>query len=62
MHGRDAYLEGMTAEALELLEAATRAAKLDLEQMAADLERVNRRVDAALAEMDRVRARSPLSR
>lgn len=58
----DAYLAGVTAEELELLDAATRAAKLDLDQMAADLERVNRRVDAALAEMDRVRAESPVAR
>jgi guanylate kinase len=58
----DAYLAGVTAEELELLDAATRAAKLDLDRMAADLERVNRRVDAALAEMDRVRAESPVAR
>ena len=58
----DAYLAGVTAEELELLDAATRAAKLDLDQMAADLERVNRRVDAKLAEMDRVRAESPVAR
>jgi guanylate kinase len=58
----DAYLAGVTAEELELLDAATRAAKLDLDHMAADLERVNRRVDAALAEMDRVRAESPVAR
>ena len=58
----DAYLAGVTAEELELLDAATRAAKLDLDQIAADLERVNRRVDAALAEMDRVRAESPVAR
>jgi guanylate kinase len=58
----DAYLAGVTAEELELLDAATRAAKLDLDQMATDLERVNRRVDAALAEMDRVRAESPVAR
>jgi guanylate kinase len=58
----DAYLAGVTAEELELLDAATRAAKLDLDQMAADLERVNRRVDATLAEMDRVRAESPVAR
>jgi guanylate kinase len=58
----DAYLAGVTAEELELLDAATRAAKVDLDQMAADLERVNRRVDATLAEMDRVRAESPVAR
>ena len=58
----DAYLAGVPAEELELLDAATRAAKQDLDQMAADLERVNRRVDATLAEMDRVRAESPVAR
>ena len=58
----DAYLAGVTAEELELLDAATRAAKVDLDQMAADLERMNRRVDATLAEMDRVRAESPVAR
>jgi hypothetical protein len=57
----DAYLAGVTAEELELLDAATRAAKLELDQMAADLERVNRRVDAVLAGMDRVQA-EPLAR
>jgi hypothetical protein len=29
--------------------------------MAADLDRVNRRVDTALAEMDRIRAESPVA-
>lgn len=52
----DAYLAGVTAEELEVLDAATRAAKALLDGMAADLERVNRRVDAALVEMGRVRA------
>jgi guanylate kinase len=58
----DAYLAGVTAEELELLDAATRAAKLHLDAMASDLERVNRRVDSALAEMDRIRAESPVAR
>jgi hypothetical protein len=52
----------VTAEELELLDAATRAAKLHLDAMASDLERVNRRVDSALAEMDRIRAESPVAR
>jgi len=58
----DADLAGITAEELGLLDAATRAAQLDLEQMAAELERLNRRIDVALAEMDRVRATSPVGR
>ncbi len=57
----DAYLAGVTAEELELLDAATRAAKLQLDEMAAELEGINRRVDATLAEMDRVRAASPVA-
>jgi hypothetical protein len=55
----DADFAGVTAEELELLDAATRAAKLDLDAMALDLERVNRSVDSALAEMARIRAESP---
>jgi hypothetical protein len=58
----DAYLAGVTAEELELLDAATRTAKVQLDEMAAELEGVNRRVDAALDEMDRIRAESPVAR
>jgi hypothetical protein len=58
----DAYLAGVTAEELELLDAATRTAKVQLEEMAAELDGVNRRVDAALDEMDRIRAESPVAR
>jgi len=58
----DAYLAGITAEELELLDAATRAAKVQLDEMAAELDGVNRRVDAALGEMDRLRAESPVAR
>jgi hypothetical protein len=57
----DAYLAGVTAEELELLDAATRAAKLQLDGMVTELEGVNRRVDAALGQMDRIRADSPMS-
>jgi hypothetical protein len=57
----DAYLAGVTAEELELLDAATRTAKLHLDAMAAELDGVNRRVDAALEEMDRIRAESPVA-
>ena len=58
----DAYLAGVTAEELELLDAATRTAKVQLDEMVAELEGVNRRVDAALDEMDRIRAESPVAR
>ena len=58
----DAYLAGVTAEELELLDAATKAAKRDLDEMVAELDRTNRRVDAVLAEMTRLRAESPVAR
>ncbi len=58
----DAYLAGVTAEELELLDAATRTAKVQLDEMVAELDGVNRRVDAALEEMDRIRAESPVAR
>jgi guanylate kinase len=57
----DAYLAGLTAEELELLDAGTRAAKVQLDGMATELEGVNRRVDAALEQMDRIRAESPMA-
>lgn len=57
----DAYLAGLTAEELELLDAATRTAKVQLDEMVAELEGVNRRVDAALELMDRIRAESPVA-
>jgi guanylate kinase len=57
----DAYLAGVTAEELELLDAATREAGRQLDEMAAELERVNKRVDSALAEMKRLRAESPVA-
>ncbi len=57
----DAYLAGVTAEELELLDAATRSAKVHLDEMAAELDGVNRRVDAALEQMDRIRAQSPVA-
>ena len=57
----DAYLAGVTAEELELLDAATREAGRHLGEMAVELEKLNRRVDAALAEMKRIRAESPVA-
>lgn len=56
----DAYLTGVTAEDLELLDAATLEAKKHLEAMASELDRVNGKLDAALAELDRLRALSPV--
>ena len=58
----DAYLAGVTAEELELLDTATLQAKGHLDAMAAELERTNKRVDAVLAEMTRIRAESPVAR
>ncbi len=57
----DAYLAGVTAEELELLDAATREAGRQLDAMAAELERINRRVDSRLAEMKQLRAESPVA-
>jgi hypothetical protein len=57
----DAYLAGVTAEELELLDAATREAKRHLDEMAAELGRINQRVDAALDELKRLRAESPVA-
>ena len=58
----DVYVAGVSAEELQLLDSATRMAKRDLEEMAAALERTNKHVDSALAEMSRVRAESPVAR
>jgi len=58
----DAYLAGVTAEELALLDAATLEAKRQLDNMAGDLKRLNDRVDRALAEINRLRAESPVAR
>lgn len=58
----DAYLAGLTAEELVMLDAATREAQRHLDAMAAELDRVNKKIDSTLAEMDRLRARSPAAR
>lgn len=58
----DAYLAGVTAEELALLDAATLEAKRQLDAMSEDLKRLNSRVDRALAEAARLRAESPVAR
>lgn len=58
----DAYLAGVSAEELALLDAATLEAKRHLDAMARDLNRLNAKVDGTLAEMDRLRAESPVAR
>jgi len=50
----DAYLAGVTAEELALLDAATLEAKRQLDSMAGDLKRLNDRVDRALEEVSRL--------
>jgi len=58
----DAYLSGVSAEELAMLDAASREAKRHLDAMAVELKQVTARVDRALAEMDRLRAESPAAR
>jgi len=58
----DAYLAGMSAEELALLDAASREAKQHLDAMAAELKRLNAKVDRALEEARRLRAESPVAR
>jgi len=56
----DAYLVGLTAEGIDLIEGASRLVKRDLDEMIAELDSLNRRIDAALGRMDQIRARSPI--
>jgi hypothetical protein len=58
----DAYLAGVSPDELALLDAATREAGQHLDAMAAELKRLNAKVDRTLAEMDRLRAESPVAR
>lgn len=58
----DAYLAGVSAEELTLLDAATREAKQHLDAMAFDLKRLNAKVDRTLAQIDRLRVESPVAR
>ena len=49
----DAYLGGVSAEDLRMLDEGTRKAQRHLTEMAADLDRVNAKLDAAFARLDR---------
>ena len=60
-HAVDAYLAGVSAEELELLDSATLEAKRHLDAMASELDRVNAKLDRTLAELLKVRATSPVA-
>jgi len=49
----DAYLAGVSPEELKLLEIGTRRAEKHLAEMAGELDRVNAKLDAAFAQLDR---------
>ena len=49
----DAYLAGVSAEELKLLDIGTRRAERHLAEMAGELDRVNAKLDAAFAQLDR---------
>ena len=49
----DAYLAGISPEDLRLLDEGTRKAERNLKEMAADLDRINARLDAAFAQLSR---------
>jgi len=51
----DAYLAGISPEDLRLLDEGTRKAERHLSEMANELDRVNARLDATFAELDRHR-------
>ena len=51
----DAYLSGILPEDLRLLDEGTRKAERHLAEMADELTRVNTRLDAAFAQLDRRR-------
>ena len=51
----DAYLAGISAEDLQLLDAGTRKAERNLVEMAADLDRLNAALDAAFVELNHSR-------
>lgn len=52
----NAYLAGVTAEDVELLDAATRQAKSDIDEMLAILENGQKRANAFFAEIERIKA------
>ena len=49
----DAYLAGISPGDLALLDTGTRKAQRHLAEMAAELDRVNAKLDAAFAQLDR---------
>jgi len=49
----DAYLAGISADELKLLDMGTRKAERHLAEMADELDRVNAKLDAAFARLDR---------
>lgn len=53
----DAYLAGISPEDLRLLDEGTRKAERHLSEMAEDLDRMNARLDATFATLDRQRRR-----
>ena len=58
----DAYLAAPTAEQVELLDAASLEVKKHLGALADELTRVNARLDATIAQLRRLRAKSPVAR
>ena len=54
----DAYLAGISPEDLRLLDTGTRKAAAHLSEMAAELDRVTSRLDAAFAQLDRQHRRT----
>ena len=57
----DAYLAGVSSEELELLNAASLEAKKHLDAMASELKRINAKLDITFAELERIRAQSPVA-
>lgn len=53
----DAYLAGISPEHLRLLDEGTRKAQRQLSEMADELDRLNAKLDAVFAELDRKRTR-----
>jgi hypothetical protein len=49
----DAYLSGVSPDELRLLDIGTRRAEKHLAEMAGELDRVNAKLDAAFAQLDR---------
>jgi predicted DNA-binding protein len=54
----DAYLSGISAEDLHLLDEGTRKAERQLKEMAEDLDRVNARLDESFAQLSGNRHKS----